>query len=70
MLRSFSYTASPYVLEKNIQIDDMILKRESIIEIKHKIRQHSYSVFEAGIMKVIEGVTTLEEVIRVSKIGD
>lgn len=56
------------VLRFTDEIRALILEDESISKIRHHINQHSkmLSLQEDGIMKVIKGVTTLEEVYRVT----
>jgi type II secretory ATPase GspE/PulE/Tfp pilus assembly ATPase PilB-like protein len=58
------------IVEVTEQIREMILQRKSANEIKHVAREHSFSVFESGVIQVIQGNTTLEEVIRVSKMNE
>ncbi|HEX8947191.1 MAG TPA: GspE/PulE family protein [Candidatus Paceibacterota bacterium] len=51
------------------ELQELILKRPSTQEIAHLARtQGSRSLFEDGIEKVKEGVTTLEELLRVAEI--
>ena len=45
----------------------LIHQRAGEIEIEHYVRQHSPSISEDGRRKILEGMTTLEEVIRVTR---
>jgi len=58
------------IVEITEEIREMILQKKSANEIKQIARRNSFSVFEAGVLRVIEGSTTLEEVIRVSKMNE
>ena len=48
----------------------MIIDKQSTNDIRHLVRQKSFSVFESGIMQVIKGLTTIEEILRIAKIND
>lgn len=54
----------------NDEIKQMILDKKSASKIRELARAHSCSIFEAGILKVIKGETTIEEIIRISKSGE
>jgi len=58
------------VIHFDDEVREMILSRKTETEIRHKIRKDSFSVFEAGIIEVLKGTTTIEEVIRVAKEQD
>jgi len=56
------------VLEMDNDIKELVLKRASSDEIEKKARENGMStMFEDGVEKVLNGITTLEEVMRVSR---
>lgn len=56
------------ILEINPEISELILKKASASEIKDKaLKQGMLSIIEDGFLKAKNGITTLEEVLRVTK---
>ena len=56
------------VLEITPEISDLILKKAKTSEIKSKaLEQGMLSIIEDGFLKAKNGITTLEEVLRVTK---
>jgi len=55
------------VVQITDEIRKMILDRASAHEISHVAKKKSFSIFEAGIMEVIKGTTSIEEILRISK---
>lgn len=56
------------VLEMKDNIKELVLKRASSVEIMNKARENGMrTMLEDGIEKVFEGITTIEEILRVTR---
>ncbi|NWO05937.1 MAG: type II secretion system ATPase GspE [Alteromonadaceae bacterium] len=54
------------VVEVNDDISHLIHKRAGELELEREARRYSASIHADGVQKILEGVTTLEEVLRVT----
>ena len=54
------------VVEVNDSISDQIHKRAGELDLEHEARRRSPSIHADGVKKIIDGVTTVEEVLRVT----
>jgi len=54
------------VVEVNEEISALIHRRAGELELEHEARRHGPSIHTDGVQKIIDGVTTVEEVLRVT----
>lgn len=57
------------VVEVNEAISALIHKRAGELELEHEARQHSSSIHFDGVQKILDGTTSVEEVLRVTHRG-
>ena len=54
------------VVEVNEEISSLIHKRAGELDLEHEARLHGPSIHADGVQKILDGVTTVEEVLRVT----
>jgi len=53
-------------VEVNEEISALIHRQAGELELEHEARRHGPSIHTDGVQKIIDGVTTVEEVLRVT----